>query len=208
MNDFEDLEDKELERQDKELERQDKELERQEEELEQQEEELEKTKDKRVMRAKSKIKRKTAKTITIRGIDVKIYDEFSQNMKVLGMTIGDAFTKMMKDILTDFNGTFPDLSAKSFKNEYLARISIRDHAHIVINAKDLIESNALVTFDDIDHLEFEPDVTGELFLRHVKAIRDCDTVKMPNILPKLLVYSKLMDCDDIEFYEVDEIVKE
>ncbi|MFW9992690.1 MAG: hypothetical protein ACFFD4_11640 [Candidatus Odinarchaeota archaeon] len=147
---------------------------------------------------------KGPKNVTIRGIDAQIYDDFSQNMKILGMTMGDAITKMMKDILTDFDGTFPSLSAKILKTEAkLPKLTIFEHDHISISAEDLVEADARTSFHNIDFLEFEPDITKELFLRYVNHISDCKTVKLPSILPKLLVYSKIRNCDEIEIYEID-----
>ena len=53
-------------------------------------------------------KKVTLKNVTIRGIETEIYDEFSHSMKILGMNIGDAITKMMHDVLEDFDDEFPD----------------------------------------------------------------------------------------------------
>lgn len=146
--------------------------------------------------------RRGPKNVTIRGIDADTYDDFSQNMKILGMTMGEAISKMMKDVLADFDGTFPAISAKTFrKAARLPKLSIVDHDHISIQAQDLAESESRIVFHDIKFLEFEPNVTRELFLRHVSHISDCKLVRLPAILPKLLVLSKIRDCSEIEIYE-------
>lgn len=144
------------------------------------------------------------KNVTIRGIEAEIYNEFSQQMKILGMTMGDAISKMMSDVLKDFDETFPDLSAKSLRTRArLPKAVISHHDELTVGAKDLIEANARVTFSHMGLLEIGPDVTRELFLRHVGRITHSDTVRIPAILPKLVVYSRVQFCDQIEIYDVD-----
>ena len=142
------------------------------------------------------------KNVTIRGIEAEIYNEFSQQMKILGMTMGDAISKMMSDVLKDFDETFPDLSAKSLRAR-LRKAEISHHKELAVGARDLIEANARVTFSHINLLEIGPDVTRELFLRHVGRINHSRTVRIPAILPKLVVYSRIQFCKRIEIYEVE-----
>jgi len=146
------------------------------------------------------------KNVTIRGIDAEAYSQFSKNMKLLGMTMGDAITKMMQDVLKDFDETFPDLSSKSLKTgKQLPQMTIANHEDLTISAKDLIEADAYISFLHIEDLELKPDITRELFLRHIKTIAHCDDVRIPSVLPKLLVYSRIIHCDDIELYEVENL---
>ncbi|MFX0062469.1 MAG: hypothetical protein ACFFC7_09810 [Candidatus Hermodarchaeota archaeon] len=143
------------------------------------------------------------KNVTIRGIDSRVYDEFSHAIKSLGITLGEAISRMMGDVLKDFNGKFPELSSRFFRNgAQLPTASISGHGILSVNKKDLIEANARFSFSHIDQLTFEPDVTPETFTRHVRSIDHCDQVKIPSILPKLLVYSKIRRCESIEIYQV------
>ncbi|MFW9915470.1 MAG: hypothetical protein ACFFGZ_07640 [Candidatus Thorarchaeota archaeon] len=144
------------------------------------------------------------KNVTIRGIEAEIYNEFSQQMKIFGMTMGDAITKMMSDVLKDFDETFPDLSAKSLRTRArLPKAVISHHDELTVGAKDLIDANARVTFSHMGLLEIGPDVTRELFLRHIARITHSDTVRIPAVLPKLVVYSRVQFCDTIEIYDVE-----
>jgi len=63
----------------------------------------------------TKEENKSIKTVTIRGVDGQIYDEFSQVIQASGMTMGDAVSKMMRDVSKDFDEVFPMLSAMSLK---------------------------------------------------------------------------------------------
>ncbi|MHA2370537.1 MAG: hypothetical protein ACXADX_17105, partial [Candidatus Hodarchaeales archaeon] len=144
------------------------------------------------------------KNVTIRGIEAEIYNEFSQQMKILGMTMGDAISKMMTDVLKDFDETFPDLSAKSLRAKArLPKAVISHHDELSVGARDLIDANARVTFSHMGLLEIGPDVTRELFLRHIGRITHSDTVRIPAVLPKLVVYSRVQFCDRIEIYDVE-----
>ncbi|MFX0114828.1 MAG: hypothetical protein ACFFB3_09800 [Candidatus Hodarchaeota archaeon] len=149
-------------------------------------------------------RRGRVKNITIRGIDSEVYGEFSQQMKILGMTIGDAISKMMSDVLKDFDETFPDLSARSLRGRArLPKASISHHDELSIGAQDLIESNARMGFSHIGLIELEPDVTRDIFIRYVGYISHCERVRIPKVLPKLLVLSRVHHCEDIEIYHVE-----
>ena len=143
------------------------------------------------------------KNVTIRGIDSRVYDEFSRAIKSLGITLGEAISRMMGDVLKDFDGKIPKLSARFYRDgAQLPTASISGHGLLRVNETDLIEANARFSFTHIDQLTFGPDVTPETFTRHVRSIDHCSEVKIPSILPKLLVYSKVRRCDSIEIYQV------
>ena len=148
------------------------------------------------------------KNVTIRGIDSDIYDQFSHKIKNLRMNLGDAITKMMKDIIIDLDESLDDLPAlrvrTTFNNLALERLSINHYDRLKIGRADLEEANAKVSFSHIDKLTFLPDVTREVFTRYVISVTHCGTVRMPSIFPKLIMYSKLQFCDRIEVYNVED----
>ena len=151
---------------------------------------------------------KKLKNVTIRGIDSDVYEEFATNIKSLNRNIGEAVTQMMKDILQDFDGTFPTLSSRrslgKLQNK-MARIS--HHDHLSISKRDLEEAGMVFSFRHIEKLTFEPDVDLETFNKHVRDIRHCSRVRIPDFLPKLLLLSRIQYCDDVNVYPVDEQVK-
>ncbi|MFX0014381.1 MAG: hypothetical protein ACFFB2_08595 [Promethearchaeota archaeon] len=147
------------------------------------------------------------KNVTIRGIDSEIYEQFSYKIKNLRMNLGDAITKMMKDILVDLNDSLDHLPAlrarTTFDRFELKRIRIIHYDRLKIGRADLEEADAMIDFLHIDQLTFLPDVTQEVFTRHVRSISHCGTVRIPSIFPKLVMYSKLQFCDRIDVYEVE-----
>ena len=104
---------------------------------------------------------KKLKNVTIRGIDSDVYEEFSSSIKSLNRNIGEAVTLMMKDILQDFDGTFPTLSSRRSLGKLqhkTARIS--HHDHLSISKSDLEEAGITFSFQHIDKLIFEPERIG------------------------------------------------
>ena len=141
------------------------------------------------------------KNITIRGINAEAYNNFSKNIKSLDMNIGEAVSKVMADINQDFDETFPQVSAKTFVTK--KKIGINHYAELSVSAQDFMDADAQISFSHIYKLNFEPDVTRELFETHVREISHCDVVRLPAIFPKLLAYSMINFCEKIELYETD-----
>jgi len=147
------------------------------------------------------------KNVTIRGIDSDTYEEFSHKIKNIQMNIGEAVTRMMQQITSDMDesqGELPGLSARrTFKKFRLPRGDISHHDHLSIGKQDLEDANARFSFSHIGELMFEPDVTRKVFRKYVRNISHCDKVKVPSVLPKLMIYAKINFCDRIEVYEVE-----
>ena len=151
---------------------------------------------------------KKLKNVTIRGIDSDVYEEFSTNIKSLNRNIGEAVTQMMKDILQDFDGTFPTLSSRRSLGKLQGKTArISHHDRLSISKRDLQEAGLVFSFRHIDKLIFEPDVDLETFNKHVRDIRHCSRVRIPDFLPKLVLLSRIQYCDDVDVYSVDGPVK-
>ena len=149
--------------------------------------------------------RPTLKSVTVRGVNGAIYDEFSKAIQMAGLTIGEALTKMMGDIMKDFDETFPDLSAESFKLMVKKdRINVQHHEKLSISRKDLEDANKGIEFQHIKNLTFEANVTEEVFNMYVRSIQHCGIVKVPSVLPKLHIYSMITFTDYIEIYDVED----
>jgi hypothetical protein len=147
--------------------------------------------------------RRHQKSVTIRGIDSSVYDDFSTKMKQLQLNLGTAVTKLMQDVLKDPRDEFPTLSAKSLSVLKLARANIEHHPQITVSKQDLIEANAGFSFSHIEELTFDSSVDRQTFNIYVRYIEHCKVVRIPSILPKLLIYSKINHCKHIEVYEVE-----
>lgn len=141
------------------------------------------------------------KNITIRGVDLQIYDEFTSKLRDYNMNIGEAFNKMIDDVLKNFDQVFNNSSNYDFYEQQrrLPRLSIEGHQDLSISAQDLIDTKSRVSFRDIDILKFESSVTKEIFLKHVKEIRRCTNVYFNINFPKLIALAYASDCDNIAF---------
>lgn len=149
--------------------------------------------------------RPTLKSVTIRGVNGGIYDEFSQVVQMAGLTMGEAVTKMMGDVMRDFDETFPDLSAESFRMMVKKdKIAVQHHERLSVSRKDLEDADRSIVFQHIRTLTFDADVTEEVFNTYVRRIQHCDTVRMPSVLPKLQIYAKIAFTDNIEIYDAEE----
>ena len=153
----------------------------------------------------SQDERPTLKSVTIRGVNGGVYDEFSQVVQMAGLTMGEAITKMMGDMMRDFDETFPDLSAESFRMMVKKdKIAVQHHERLSVSRKDLEDANRGIVFQHIRSLTFEADVTEEVFNTYVRNIQHCDTVRVPSVLPKLQIYAKIAFTDNIEIYDVED----
>lgn len=149
--------------------------------------------------------RLTLKSVTVRGVNGGVYDEFSQVIQMAGLTMGEAITKMMGDVMRDFDETFPDLSAESFRLMVKKdRINVQHHERLSVSRKDLEDANRGIKFQHIRDLTFEADVTEDVFNTYVRSIQHCGTVRVPSVLPKLQIYAKIAFTDDIEIYDVED----
>ena len=153
----------------------------------------------------SQDERPTLKSVTIRGVNGGVYDEFSQVVQMAGLTMGEAITKMMGDVMRDFDETFPDLSAESFRMMVKKdKIAVQHHERLSVSRKDLEDANKGIVFQHIRSLTFEADVTEEVFNTYVRNIQHCGTVRVPSVLPKLQIYAKIAFTDNIEIYDVED----
>ncbi len=152
-------------------------------------------------------KKAKLKNVTIRGIDSDTYDQFSRKIRNLDMNLGDAITKMMEEIVRDLDDSInhlPGLRARTtFNNFKLERVSISHYDKLEVGKADLEEANARIAFSHISRLTFLPDVTRDVFNRYVRNVSHCDTVRIPSIFPKLILYSKIDFCEKIEIYDVE-----
>ena len=151
----------------------------------------------------------TLKHISIRGVNAAIYDEFSTKVGELDIKIGEALTQMMRDVLQNFDDTFPELSSESLKK--IAKLNsgtIQHMKNVTISRKDLVDADMRVHFQHISGLKFEPDVDEETFNTFVGSIQHCNQIKIPSILPKLKILSRLQHCSNIKIYDPDEGVGE
>ena len=144
------------------------------------------------------------KSISIRGVDADTYDQFSNKIKMMDISMGDAVSKLMQEVVDTYDDKFPDFSAKSLRLSSLAQLKISHQSNLKISNEDLLETGRAFKISHCENLEFAMDVTKETFLGHVLKISHCETVRFPKGLPRLLILSKVAFCENVEFYDVNE----
>lgn len=142
------------------------------------------------------------KNITIRGIDTAAYEDFSSKIRDLDMTLGKAVSKMMTDVVQDFNGAFPRLSAKrSLRSEKIPEESIKYHDYLEIGASDLVDADTRFFFAYIKELIFKADITRDIFEKYIGRVSYCDYVEIPLVVPKLIALAKTKGCKEVVTYD-------
>lgn len=142
-----------------------------------------------------------AKSITIRGVDLELYENFTTKLKEYNMNVGEAFSQMMDDILKNFDEIFNESTAHDYVEQQrrLPRLTIESHQELAISAKDLIDTKSKVSFREITSLKFDESVTKEIFLKYVRDIRRCGLVQFGKEFPRLIALAYSEDCDNVEF---------
>ncbi|WP_371804901.1 hypothetical protein [Candidatus Lokiarchaeum ossiferum] len=143
------------------------------------------------------------KSISIRGVKADVYEQFVNKTKKLDMNIGKAITKLMQDVVSTFEEEFPQISAESLRSANKVPLSIVGHMDLSISKEDLEEPGEQISFIGIQNLSFSPNVDKDTYLKCINKIVGCRGIRIPNILPKLVLLSKIVDCKNIEIYETD-----
>jgi len=117
--------------------------------------------------------------VTIRGIDDDVYARFAAEAKRRGTAIGELTTKVMREFV----------DASSGKPAY----HISDLAQLTVSKNDLESIDGLVSFTDVETLEFADDVDWEIFKSKVERIEDVNVIVLPKSLSKFQVLTKARD---------------
>ena len=143
------------------------------------------------------------KNITIRGVDLEAYNEFSNKLKDFNMNVGDAFNRIIGDVMQDFDQVFSEKTSQNYyaKKKKLPKLSISSHDELSISSEDLTQTKSAVSFSRIGQLKFEDSLTKEEFLTHIKYISNCGLVMFPKTIPKLLALAHCEHCEEIKFYD-------
>jgi hypothetical protein len=79
----------------------------------------------------------------------------------------------------------------------IPEIKITHLEHLSLIDGDFHELNTKVKFHQIEYLELN--VNPSIFLEYISSISHCKKVVVPANIPKLLVYAKITECEDIQF---------
>ena len=141
------------------------------------------------------------KDVTIRGVDSDLYDRAAEIARRTGKTIGEVINEALGlfiDLTEGMRSGIQPLvdSAKEAGRRIGEGLTsavptvISDLEEIEVTKTDLEQFGRRVVFQNIDRLVFADDVDAETFDRYVALIRNCDEVRPPKGVSKLLVLSK------------------
>jgi len=116
--------------------------------------------------------------VCIRGVDDEVYARFAAEAKKRGMAIGELATVVMREVVD--RGVSPSYRLK-------------DLNMLSVSKTDLESVDGPVVFSDIELLNFEDDVTWQVFNEHVESIRDVAMISLPKSLSKFQVLTKSKD---------------
>ncbi len=146
------------------------------------------------------------KDVTIRGVNSDLYDKAAEVARRTGKTIGDVINEALKLFLDMTEGLRTSLQpivdgakeagkilGASMSSLAPAMISSLDE--LEISKGDLEQFRKKIIFSDIKKLYFTDDVDSETLEKYVAMIRNCEEVRVPKSISKLLVLSR---CRDIE----------
>ncbi len=144
------------------------------------------------------------KDITIRGINSDLYDRAAEVARRTGKTIGDVINESLKLFLDLTEGLRTSLqpivngarqAGKVIETSLssLAPVMITGLNELEVSKEDLEQFGKRVIFSDIKRLYFTDDVDSDTLEKYVAMIRDCEEVRVPKGISKLLVLSKCRD---------------
>ncbi|NPA23375.1 MAG: hypothetical protein GXO23_03665 [Crenarchaeota archaeon] len=129
--------------------------------------------------------------ITIRGISMPVYERALRLARELGITIGELVNEALKRYITTLEAIHRAIESHL---ENLARagdvVIVSNIDYLKVKRKDLEAVPRKIVFKDIRELEFDEDVTEDLFNEKVYEIVRVDKVVVPKTLSTLLVASK------------------
>ncbi|MHA2244178.1 MAG: hypothetical protein ACXADY_04360 [Candidatus Hodarchaeales archaeon] len=143
--------------------------------------------------------------LLIEEIDELLYNDFYNLSKKLDYDPGEVLNSLMEDFILRFKGVFPNFSADSLKKllKRKAELSVSNQEKLSITNEDLLdlsEPSTRISFNHIDTLEFV-NVDLKTFREFVSSINGCHLVRVPQTIPKLLLYTKCHQCSYFEFFE-------
>ena len=141
------------------------------------------------------------KDVTIRGVDAFLYNKAAEIAKKTGKTMGEVVNEALRlfiDITEGLRAGMQPISeglreAGRRVDYTLSSISptvISDVEELEVSKEDLEQFGRRVIFQNVRRLVFQDDIDAETFERYVALIRECEEVRPPKGVSKLLVLSR------------------
>ncbi|MFW9853675.1 MAG: hypothetical protein ACFFFG_01350 [Candidatus Thorarchaeota archaeon] len=143
--------------------------------------------------------------LLLSSIDEITYNDFFNLSNKLQMAPGKVLSSLMKDFIDSTReGVLKDFSTRNLENlirQTRPRISISNQEEISVSRQDLIDLKMRIDFKNIKVLNFEFDVDLETFNAFVGSISNCNLVRIPVSIPKLIIWSKSRECSYYQLYD-------
>ncbi len=131
------------------------------------------------------------KTVTIRGVDKTLYDQFVSLSKMWGHSIGRIFSRLITHYKKDFPAVIgPHRFRKILMGSIENLETIEGEKNLIISKEDLAEAGEKVkfVFKNIEKLTLKDDIDTKTILKHIHRIRNCNVTKPENV-SNLIWYS-------------------
>ena len=133
------------------------------------------------------------KDITIRNVNKTLYNQLLAESKQKNIKVGELFSQKLSITLPHF-----ELRATigCFKERF--PLFIMNVKELTVSKKDLDSlGKRKVAFYQIEKLRIDNDVLHEQFFRQILGIVSCKKVIIPKSMPKLILLSRVNNCDII-----------
>jgi hypothetical protein len=128
--------------------------------------------------------------VTIHNVSEEAYNQFTVQCQTNKIKIGDAVTNLLKRALPHFE--IGRIMIHDHKINPVDLIVLTMHESLDITNQDLIDlEGRKVMFHRIKHLKFDQNVEGSNFQETVIGIYNCDQVKIPETIPRLIRHSRV-----------------
>jgi len=147
------------------------------------------------------------RVVTIRNIDEELYNKAMSLARSLGKTAGEIVNDALRLLVSSLEtgaataeiiGRSVGERVEEARQKLLSIISVGDLDELTVTNKDLKEIDKKIMFRNIGRLVFGEDVDPRVFEEKVAGIVYCDTLVIPENLPKLKVLSKARFIKKIE----------
>ncbi len=131
------------------------------------------------------------KDITIRNVQVEIYDDFVATCQQQKKTVGEIVNELLNWLVPQIESRHilhHELNIQNFEDILL----VTSTDLLEVSKEDLLEvGKRKVLFHRVNQLVFSQDIKKELFVEAVIGIYNCGKVELPPTVPRLLRISKV-----------------
>jgi len=129
-------------------------------------------------------------TVTIRGIDKKIYNKLSGLAKELNKTVGELMNEAMSLVIT-LRGKIESIDSTILLIEGISRLTL--------SGEELKELDKKILIQNVDELIFEKDVETTHVKEKIYRLMNIGKIHVKGKINKLILYSKCINVKEIVF---------